>query len=701
MSTALKAATVYVARKWNPIPLPFKAKKPTGNEWQKRVIGEADLPQCFNGKQQNVGVVLGPTSNGLTDIDLDCREAVELASHTLPKTDAIFGRASAPASHWLYRTTLASKSEDENATFQLRDPTNKAMLLEVRVGGFKGAQTVFPGSVHESGEEIRWDETGDEAEVDGNDLLKRARLLASICLFARYWPGSKARHDAALSVGGFLARAGLEVPTIKYLAEAIARAAGDGDPRNRRDTAEDAAQAFHSGKHARGYPEVKKAFGEEVARQIAEWLDYEGSIGGDEAEVNAEPTEPIEPVDLWGSFEPPTLPRGLLPKLIEDYALAQGETMGVDPGGVAMAALAVCAAAIPDDTKLAMKRHSNEWMESARLWVGMVGLPSVKKSPIISAVAWPLVRLDAILLREYLSEMQRWEQLDKAERAKVPKPLQKRHRLEDTTIEAAQEALAGSPDGLLLMQDELSGFFGAIDKYGGRGAAKDRSFWLTSYNGGQYAVSRITRGVGLIPNLSVSLLGGIQPDVIRRVSSEFYDDGLLQRMLLIMMRPGGVGKDVAMPNVSRNYIQLVEKLTTLRRYGVLHFDNSAQDLRNKLEAWHVELMNIEAINKKLAAHIGKYDGLFGRLCVAFHCIEHVDDIDDDIPELVTGDTAERVAEVHATSSCCPMPSRSIRACLDSPMTTSDWPASPDISWRVRRRASPIATSSVGIGACGG
>ena len=123
---ARKAAFVYTARKWNPIPLPFKAKKPTGNEWQKRVIGEADLPQCFNGKQQNVGVVLGPTSNGLTDIDLDCREAVELASHTLPKTDAIFGRASAPASHRLYRTTLASKSEDENATFQLRDPTNKA-----------------------------------------------------------------------------------------------------------------------------------------------------------------------------------------------------------------------------------------------------------------------------------------------------------------------------------------------------------------------------------------------------------------------------------------------------------------------------------------------------------------------------------------------------------------------------------------------
>ena len=158
------------------------------------MIGEPDLPRYFNGKPQNVGVVLGPTSNGLTDIDLDCREAIELAPHVLPKTGAIFGRHSAPASHWLYRTKLASTSEDEKATIQFKDPTrpaDEAMLLEVRVGGDKGAQTVFPGSVHETDEEIRWDEAGDPAEVDDDDLLKRARLLASICLFARYWPGER------------------------------------------------------------------------------------------------------------------------------------------------------------------------------------------------------------------------------------------------------------------------------------------------------------------------------------------------------------------------------------------------------------------------------------------------------------------------------------------------------------------------------
>jgi hypothetical protein len=63
----------------------------------------------------------------------------------------------------------------------------------------------------------------------------------------------------------------------------------------------------------------------------------------------------------------------------------------------------------------------------------------------------------------------------------------------------------------LLYQDELSGFFGAMDKYsGGRGANKDRGFWLQSFNGGPYGYNRISRGSGIVPNLAASMLGGIQ-----------------------------------------------------------------------------------------------------------------------------------------------------------------------------------------------
>ena len=69
--------------------------------------------------------------------------------------------------------------------------------------------------------------------------------------------------------------------------------------------------------------------------------DYEPS----EASVDE---APITPIDLWGHLNPPELPRGLLPAVIEQFAFEQGEVMGVDPGGLAVAALTVCAAAIPE-----------------------------------------------------------------------------------------------------------------------------------------------------------------------------------------------------------------------------------------------------------------------------------------------------------------------------------------------------------------
>ena len=121
------------------------------------------------------------------------------------------------------------------------------MLLEVRIGGknevgeVKGAQTVMPGSVHESGEDIFWEEKGDPATIEGNELLRCTRRLAACSLLARYWPGEGARHDAALTLGGFLARCSLRPPEIKCLIEAIAKAAGDDEWRERIRTAEDAA----------------------------------------------------------------------------------------------------------------------------------------------------------------------------------------------------------------------------------------------------------------------------------------------------------------------------------------------------------------------------------------------------------------------------------------------------------------------------
>ncbi|MET4258481.1 hypothetical protein ABIC09_003426 [Bradyrhizobium sp. S3.12.5] len=359
------------------------------------------------------------------------------------------------------------------------------------------------------------------------------------------------------------------------------------------------------------------------------------------------------PVDLWQHRAHPPLPANLLPPVIEEFARAQGELMGVDAGGLAAAALAVCAAAIPDSIKLRVKRHDPHWLESARLWVAPIGDPSTKKSPLISAAAAPLKRLDRDMFRTYEEARRKHDSQSPADKKDTPAPKHVRLRLEDTTIEAAQEVLKDSPDGVLCLQDELSGWFGSMDKYSsGRGAAKDRGFWLQAFNGGPYTINRIGRGAVLIENLSVSLLGGIQPEPIRALAAEAHDDGLLQRLFPIVLGAAGAGVDKPVPDAAAAYDALVARLTRLRKptgdgslssyiETPLRFDDAAQGLRSALAQKYFEMQcGWESVNKKLASHLGKYDGLFARLCIVFHCIES----EGDRPaSVITEDTAKRAA----------------------------------------------------------
>ena len=84
----------------------------------------------------------------------------------------------------------------------------------------------------------------------------------------------------------------------------------------------------------------------------------------------------------------------------------------------------------------------------------------------------------------------------------------------------------------------------------------------------------------------------------------------------------------------------------------LRFSTEAQALRRELELKHLELMQLEYINPMLASHLGKYDAIFARLCVIFHCIERASAGRDDtrswptidLGHFIQMETAERAAK---------------------------------------------------------
>jgi len=133
---AIDFASDYLKRGWQPLPIPHRKKNPNFTGWQNLLLNESDLPNYFNNGKQNIGVLLGEKSKGLTDIDLDTKEAVSLADFFLPKTNAVFGRKGKDRSHRLYLSSFTKIEKFEYGE----------TIVEIRS---TGGQTVFPPSTHE------------------------------------------------------------------------------------------------------------------------------------------------------------------------------------------------------------------------------------------------------------------------------------------------------------------------------------------------------------------------------------------------------------------------------------------------------------------------------------------------------------------------------------------------------------------------
>ena len=273
----LAIARAYLKRGWNPIPLPYGAKSPTDNEWQRIKITETNVHEYFNSDKQNIGVQLGPKSNGLADVDLDCPEAIALARHLLPSTEAIFGRKSKPAAHYLYRVT----DPERKAKIGYLDEKGE-MICELRLGGGgKGAQTMFPGSIHPDGELVEWDNEGEPTEIACAALDRVCQKIAVGTLLMRHWPLQKGRHEGALRLGGFLARAGWEGEDIASFVAYIAEAVHDEELEDRERAALDTYEAYQRGEFVAGLPKLREHFGDDVGKQIAKLLNYRDTDTGE------------------------------------------------------------------------------------------------------------------------------------------------------------------------------------------------------------------------------------------------------------------------------------------------------------------------------------------------------------------------------------------------------------------------------------
>jgi hypothetical protein len=72
--SALGAVRRYHNRGFAVVPIPHRSKRPILEGWESLSLTTDELSEHFNGKPQNVGLLLGKPSGGLIDVDQDAPE---------------------------------------------------------------------------------------------------------------------------------------------------------------------------------------------------------------------------------------------------------------------------------------------------------------------------------------------------------------------------------------------------------------------------------------------------------------------------------------------------------------------------------------------------------------------------------------------------------------------------------------------------
>ena len=254
-----------------------------------------------------------------------------------------------------------------------------------------------------------------------------------------------------------------------------------------------------------------------------------------------------------GRRSPPELPLSVFGSFWANYLEDTARATSAPVDYAAATLLAVTSALIAN---VRWAQAGASWTEPPILRLANIGSPGSGKSPAQEAPLRLLHHVEEVLAEGFDDELRLYEIEKEVAEAQIrawkksvqgaieagdagsieasgieipTKPERPRVRISDTTTEKAGLLAAGLPRGLLLVRDELPGWIGGFDKYGGGGS--DRAFWLEAYGGGPYTIDRIKRDDPIrVAHLSIAVLGGIQPDKLPKIIGG-ADDGFASRFL--------------------------------------------------------------------------------------------------------------------------------------------------------------------------
>jgi len=226
------------------------------------------------------------------------------------------------------------------------------------------------------------------------------------------------------------------------------------------------------------------------AKDLRAWLqthDHDGQRFLERLNIEIVRPDLPPPLPVWEPFPVEVFPTPAR-RLIE----AAARSIRVDPAMVAVPALVAMTAAVGGARVVRIKEG---WSEPAILWAAVVARSGEQKSPPLEIATEPLSEAE-----------QRLAAADPDQRIVV----------RDITIESLADKLKDSPRGLVLVRDELAGWFDGFRRYRNHGS--DAPAWIECFHGRRLVVDRVQRGTVRIRRACVSVYLVMPPRQPRRWS---------------------------------------------------------------------------------------------------------------------------------------------------------------------------------------
>ena len=268
----------------------------------------------------------------------------------------------------------------------------------------------------------------------------------------------------------------------------------------------------------------------------------------------------------------------------------------------------------------------------ANLNVCLVGSTGTGKTPILKTlVKKPAEEICTREAETYKAAKDAWSRQNDEDRGSEPVRLFS--QLENYTAPALDlqlEKHEAAKRGILLIRDELSGLFGQIanDKKSGSGNAESQLLEL--WDGTGSSTIRIGSDARSFQRCKVSLIGGIQPEVLQKLVDGQDVTGRWARMLFLTM-PKGIIRPRDEDPTEENLRRYANAQQTLADYAEVFYGmeprryNLSRAARVEINKWFVknqERSNEDATNPAFAPLLRKSMAHALRIAGLLHLIKH-------------------------------------------------------------------------------